>query len=232
MNSQEFRTAARTTFALAMDAYYAVSNDNDATMDALIAADVAKTAADAQWIADQHTANTMAQAELDAATAKGCEEVVEVVSAEVATPTAAQTAEESIIQWKAEKIAEKFYAKWRAGEATDADVAEYHNRFNTAKGCEEVVEVVSAEVATPTAAEVKAAAESIAYTLTDAGHLVPTFGIAWGADGQVLTNTETAEAIAKGDGWFDRQGRWVNKAGWEKQHSAKLSAWLTAKLAE
>ena len=162
MNSQEFRTAARTTFALAMDAYYAVSNDNDATMDALNAADVAKTAADAQWIADQHTANTMAQAELDAATAKGCEEVVEVVSAEVATPTTAET---------------------------------------------------------------------IAYTLTDAGHLVPTFGIAWGADGQVLTNTETAEAIAKGDGWFDRQGRWVNKAGWEKQH-AGLGAWLIAKLAE
>ena len=162
MNSQEFRTAARTTFALAMDAYYAVSNDNDATMDALIAADAAKTAADAQWIADQHTANTMAQAELDAATAKGCEEVVEVVSAEVTTPTAA---------------------------------------------------------------------EVIAYTLTDAGHLVPTFGIAWGADGQVLTNAETAEAIAKGDGWFDRQGRWVNKAGWEKQH-AGLGAWLTAKLAE
>ena len=162
MSSQEFRTAARTTFALAMDAYYAVSNDNDATMDALIAADVAKTAADAQWIADQHTANTMAQAELDAATAKGCEEVVEVVSAEVATPTAAETT---------------------------------------------------------------------VYTLTDAGHLVPTFGIAWGADGQVLTNTETAEAIAKGDGWFDREGRWVNKAGWEKQH-AGLGAWLIAKLAE
>ena len=74
-------------------------------------------------------------------------------------------------------------------------------------------------------------AESIAYTLTDAGHLVPAFGIAWGADGQVLTNTETAEAIAKGDGWFDRQGRWVNKAGWEKQH-AGLGAWLAAKLAE
>lgn len=164
MNSQEFRTAARTTFALAMDAYYAVSNDNDATMDALIAADVAKTAADAQWITDQHTANTMAQAELDAATAKGCEEVVEVV----ATAQTAETAE---------------------------------------------------------------TAETIAYTLTDAGHLVPTFGIAWGADGQVLSYDETAEAIAKGDGWFDRQGRWVNKAGWEKQH-AGLSAWLIAKLAE
>ena len=88
MNSQEFRQAARTTFALAMDAYYAVSNDSNATMEQLIAANVAKTAADAQWIADQHTANTMAQAELDAATAKGCEEVAEV-TAEAAYTTAA-----------------------------------------------------------------------------------------------------------------------------------------------
>jgi hypothetical protein len=160
MNSQEFRTAARTTFALAMDAYYAVSNDNNATMEQLIAADVAKTAADAQWIADQHTANTMAQAELDAATAKGCEEVVEVV--------------------------------------------------------EEV--------------SIKDATESIAYTLTDAGHLVANFGEAWGADGQVLTHDETAEAIKTGKGWFDTQGRWVNKAGWEKQH-AHLSAWVIAQLA-
>jgi hypothetical protein len=82
MNSQEFRQAARTAFALAMDAYYAVSNDDNATMEQLIAADVAKTAADAQWIADQHTANTMSQAELDAATAKGCEEVAAEVTAE------------------------------------------------------------------------------------------------------------------------------------------------------
>jgi arginine utilization protein RocB len=146
MNSQEFRTAARTTFALAMDAYYAVSNDNDATMEQLIAADVAKTAADAQWIADQHTANTMAQAELDAATAKGCEEVVEVV-------------------------------------------AEVTTEVNTNEA----------------------------------------FGTAWGADGQVLTYAETVEAIANRQGWFDTQGRWVNKAGWEKQH-AHLSDWLTAKL--
>ena len=87
MNSQEFRTAARTTFALAMDAYYAVSNDNDATMEQFIAADVAKTAADAQWIADQHTANTMAQAELDAATAKGCEEVVEATAKPITAMT-------------------------------------------------------------------------------------------------------------------------------------------------
>ena len=149
MNSQDFRTAARTTFALAMDAYYAVSNDNDATMEQLIAADVAKTAADAQWIADQHTANTMAQAELDAATAKGCEEVVEVVSAEVATPTA----------------------------------------------------------------------KPIAATLDTS----EAFGTAWGADGQVLSYDETVEAIAKRDGWFDREGRWVNKARLMKEARAMLA---------
>jgi len=118
-------------------------------MDALIAADVAKTAADAQWIADQHTANTMAQAELDAATAKGCEEVVEVVSAEVATPTAAEV------------------------------------------------------VATLDTSEA--------------------FGTAWGADGQVLSYDETVEAIAKRDGWFDREGRWVNKARLLKEARAMLA---------
>jgi hypothetical protein len=57
------------------------------------------------------------------------------------------------------------------------------------------------------------------------------FGIAWGADGEVLTYTETVDAIGAGRGWFDRQGRWVNRAGWEKQH-AGLGAWFTAKLAE
>ena len=170
MNSTQYRQARHTEFRIAMDAYYAVARNNDATTEELTAAANARTWADREWINAQHIANTMAQAELDAATAKGCEEVVEVVSAEVATPT-------------------------------------------------------TAEVATPTTAE------TTVYTLNDAGYLVPVFGIAWGADGQVLTNTETAEAIAKGDGWFDRQGRWVNKAGWEKQH-AGLGAWLAAKLAE
>ena len=162
MNSTEYRQARHTEFRIAMDAYYAVARNNDATTEELTAAANARTWADREWINAQHIANTMAQAELDAATAKGCEEVVEVVSAEVATPTTAETT---------------------------------------------------------------------VYTLNDAGYLVPVFGIAWGADGQVLTNTETAEAIAKGDGWFDREGRWVNKAGWEKQH-AGLGAWLIAKLAE
>jgi hypothetical protein len=56
------------------------------------------------------------------------------------------------------------------------------------------------------------------------------FGIAWGADGEVLTYEQTVEAIANRQGWFDTQGRWVNKAGWEKKH-AHLSAWVIAKLA-
>jgi len=166
MNSTEYRQARHTEFRIAMDAYYAVARNNDATTEELTAAANARTWADREWINAQHIANTMAQAELDAATAKGCEEVVEVVSAEVATPTAA---------------------------------------------------------------EVKAAVESIVYTLNADGYLVA--NTAWGADGQVLSYDETVEAIAKRDGWFDREGRWVNKAGWEKQH-AGLGAWLTAKLAE
>ena len=45
-----------------------------------------------------------------------------------------------------------------------------------------------------------------------ADHLVANFGEAWGADGQLLTHAETTEAIANRQGWFDRQGRWVNYA--------------------
>lgn len=163
MNSQEFRQAARTTFALAMDAYYAVSNNNDATMEQLIAADVAKTAADAQWIADQHTANTMAQAELDAATAKGCEEVVEVVSKDFATMTAAEAAYTT---------AAADYAACNINPTTPHEV----------------------------------------------------FGIAWGADGEVLTYEQTIEAIATRKGWYDWQGHWVNMAAQEKRLSMRLTA--------
>lgn len=50
------------------------------------------------------------------------------------------------------------------------------------------------------------------------------FGVAWGADGQVLTYTETVEAIAAGRGWFDRQGRWVNRAGWERKIDATIAS--------
>jgi hypothetical protein len=112
--------------------------------------------------------------------------------------------EKAMTEWKAGKVAEKFYAKWHAGETTDADVAEYHN--------------ATAEVTAQTAVEVTANINTN-----------EAFGIAWGADGQVLTYEETVEAIANRQGWFDRQGRWVNKAGWEKQH-AHLSAGVIAKL--
>jgi hypothetical protein len=150
MNSTEYRKARHTEFRIAMDAYYAVARNNDATTEELTAAANARTWADREWINAQHIANQMAQAELDAATAKGCEEVVEVVS-------------------------------------------------------------------------IKDAVESIAYTLTDAGHLVANFGEAWGADGQVLTHDETAEAIKTGKGWFDRQGRWVNYARMMKEARAMLA---------
>jgi hypothetical protein len=49
-----------------------------------------------------------------------------------------------------------------------------------------------------------------------ADHLVANFGEAWGADGQLLTHAETTEAIANRQGWFDRQGRWVNMARMNK----------------
>ena len=155
MNSTQYRQARHTEFRIAMDAYYAVARNNDATTEELTAAANARTWADREWINAQHIANQMAQAELDAATAKGCEEVVEVVA-----------------------------------------------------------EVTAAEV---TAAEVIATINT-----TEA------FGIAWGADGEVLTYEQTDEAIKTGKGWFDTQGRWVNKAGWEKQH-AHLSAKLATK---
>jgi len=146
MNSQEFRTAAHNAYAAALFARAkAFSNANSHQSYVFFkTAQDAYDAASAQWIADLHTADTMAQAELDAMTAKGCEEVVEVVATE------------------------------------------------------EVAEVA--------------------------------FGTAWGADGQVLTHAETTEAIKTGKGWFDTQGRWVNKAGFEKQVAAELEASRTARL--
>jgi hypothetical protein len=56
------------------------------------------------------------------------------------------------------------------------------------------------------------------------------FGIAWGADGEVLTHEQTDEAIKTGKGWFDTQGRWTNKAGFEKQVAAELEAYRVARL--
>lgn len=56
------------------------------------------------------------------------------------------------------------------------------------------------------------AAETIANMNTNEA-----FGIAWGADGEVLTYEQTTAAIDAGRGWFDTQGRWVNRARLEKE---------------
>jgi hypothetical protein len=134
------------------------------------------------------------------------------------TTTAAKfNIDQAIIEWKAEKIAEKFYAKWRAGEATDADTAEYHNRYNIAR----------AEATTQPAEATTQPAEATTQPAEATTEVA--FGTAWGTNGEVLSHEQTAEAINDGRGWF-YQGRWVNKAGWDKEH-AYLTDWLTAKLA-
>lgn len=73
--------------------------------------------------------------------------------------------------------------------------------------------MAAVEPVTPTAAEV------VATINTNEA-----FGVAWGADGQVLTHAEAVEAIATGRGWFDRQGRWVNRAGWERKIDAMVAS--------
>jgi hypothetical protein len=50
------------------------------------------------------------------------------------------------------------------------------------------------------------------------------FGIAWGADGEVLTHDETTAAIDAGRGWFDTQGRWVNMARMNAQASLPITS--------
>lgn len=72
MTAAEYRQAQHIDFCFAMDAYIAVAGNNNSTMAELIAADNARQVADIRWIDAQHTANQMAQAELDAITAKGC----------------------------------------------------------------------------------------------------------------------------------------------------------------
>jgi hypothetical protein len=48
--------------------------------------------------------------------------------------------------------------------------------------------------------------------------------VAYGADGEVLSYEQTVEAIANRQGWFDRQGRWVNYARMMKEARAMLTA--------
>ena len=51
-----------------------------------------------------------------------------------------------------------------------------------------------------------------AQTATKTEAINTVIAVAYGADGQVLTYDETVEAIANRQGWFDRQGHWVNYA--------------------
>lgn len=50
------------------------------------------------------------------------------------------------------------------------------------------------------------------------------FGVAWGANGEVLSYDETTAAIDAGRGWFDRQGRWVNVARMNAQASLPIGS--------
>jgi hypothetical protein len=125
---------------------------------------------------------------------------------------------QAMTEWKAEKIAEKFYAKWHAGETTNADVAEYHN----------VTEAVETTTQPTEVAEVVATEVTIEVATLNTNEA---FGKAWGADGEVLSYEQTVEAIKTGKGWFDTQGRWTNKAGFEKQVAAELEAYRVARLA-
>jgi hypothetical protein len=51
-----------------------------------------------------------------------------------------------------------------------------------------------------------------------------TFGIAWGADGEVLTFEQTIEAIATRKGWYNWRGHWVNTARIEKEACAMVAS--------
>lgn len=126
--------------------------------------------------------------------------------------------DQALTEWKAEKIAEKFYAKWHAGVTTDADVGEYHNA--TAETTQATAETAQAT------AEAKYAEAAADYAACNINPTAPgeTFGIAWGADGEVLTYEQTIEAIATRKGWYDWQGHWVNMAAQEKRLSMRLIA--------
>jgi hypothetical protein len=84
-------------------------------------------------------------------------------------------------------------------------------------------EAINTVIATAQAKYAEAAADYAACNInpTTPGE---TFGIAWGADGEVLTYDETIEAIATRKGWYDWQGHWVNMAAQEKRLSMRLTA--------
>lgn len=159
----------------------------------------AAEAAGAQWTADQHTANQMAAVEIrtvdDVDTSYDDEEIDEALDAIREAVSAGEGYVHLVA--KAEGLG--------VSRFVISDV------IATAKAESEVV--AAEATTTPTAAEV------VATINTNEA-----FGVAWGADGQVLTHAETCEAIAAGRGWFDRQGRWVNRAGWERKTAATIAS--------
>jgi 5-deoxy-D-glucuronate isomerase len=78
----------------------------------------------------------------------------------------------------------------------------------------EVAEVVATEVAEVVATEVTAEPTAINTVIA----------VAYGADGEVLSHEQTVEAIANRQGWFDRQGRWVNYARMMKEARAMVAS--------
>lgn len=41
---------------------------------------------------------------------------------------------------------------------------------------------------------------------------------------EVVATINTNEAVGAGRGWFDQQGRWVNRAGWERKIDAMVAS--------
>jgi len=113
---------------------------------------------------------------------------------------------------------------------TTAELREYAETVQAEYDADELTGPMGRQIVRDAWARVEAAEAAKATTPT-AAEVIATineneaFGVAWGADGQVLTHAETCEAIASGRGWFDRQGRWVNRAGWER----KIDAMITSK---
>jgi hypothetical protein len=92
---QKFLDVAKAEYIAAGQAYDVAINDANATMESLISADTAKTAAGAKWEAAQATANRMAadarMATADVVIEEVAEVVAEVISWESALSTAKQT---------------------------------------------------------------------------------------------------------------------------------------------
>lgn len=205
MSSQEFRQARHAEYRAVIDTCYPIATGLvTATTEERKAAIHACNFASDKWAVDQKHANTMAQAELDAANQMAVVEIRIVDDVDASYDD--EEIDEALDAIREAISAGESYAHLIAkAEALGVSRFVISDVIATAKA--------EAEATTPTAAEV------VATINTNEA-----FGIAWGADGQVLTYAETCEAIAAGRGWFDRQGRWVNRAGWERKIDAIIAS--------